>query len=386
VSLEYARTHLLSGFPWALAAYSQHQNLSLIQVASWTGVYGVSFLILLMNAAIVVAGRQGAQPMRAAAIAILPASIIVTLSLLGARIILTSSSALLLSVAPIQGNIEQGQKWTPAMRARTLEIYERLTRRVAGQRPALIVWPETAVPFFLRLDAEAMERVAATARAAGASLLVGAPDVRAAPRERYYNTAFLVAPTGAVIGWYDKIHLVPFGEYVPFRRWLPFIDKLTQGAIGDFSAGEEYRVLAIPGARFGVTISYEIYFPAEVREFFRRGANFLVNITNDAWYGRTAAPYQHLAMAVFRSVEHRASLVRVANTGISAVIAPTGRVVWASDLFVEAGTAVPIARRARGTFYTRFGDLFARAAVGVAVVLGVTGFLRRRKDGNSQDR
>ena len=384
VSLEYARTYLLTGFPWALTAYSQHANLALIQVAGWTGMYGVSFLVFLSNAGIVAAWAERARPLRAASLVLIPAAIILVVSLLGARAMWTASSAPLLSVAPLQGNIGQAHKWTPEMRARALEIYERLSRRVAAGKPDLIVWPETAIPFFLRLDADGMARVAATARATGASLLVGAPDVRAEPETRYYNSAILIAPTGTIAGWYDKIHLVPFGEYVP--RWLGLVNKLTQGAIGDFSAGAEARVLAIPGARFGVTISYEVYFPAEVRAFFRNGANFVINITNDAWYGHTAAPYQHLAMVVFRSVEHRASLVRAANTGISAVIDPSGRVVWASDLFVEGGAVVPVPRRTRETFYTRFGDVFAWAAIATAAALGVTGFFRRGKAGNSQGR
>jgi apolipoprotein N-acyltransferase len=376
VSLEYLRTHLLTGFPWALTAYSQHANLPLVQVAAWTGMYGVSFLVLLMNAAALLAWRGRARPVRSAATLVIPAGFIVLASLAGVRTMAGGPPAPALSVAPLQGNIAQEEKWTPAMRARTLDIYERLTRRVAGGRPALIVWPETAIPFFLRLDAEALERVAATARAAGAHLLVGAPDVRAGPPDRYYNSAFLFAPTGAIAAWYDKVHLVPFGEYVP--RWLGFVNKLARGAIGDFSAGTEHRVLAIPGAKFGVTISYEVYFPAEVREFFRGGADFVVNLTNDAWYGRTAAPYQHLAMTVFRAVEHRAALVRAANTGLSAVVDPAGRVAWASDLFVEAGTTVAIARRTGETFYTRFGDLFAWAAMGFSLAWLAANAARRR--------
>ena len=149
-----------------------------------------------------------------------------------------------------------------------------------------------------------------------------------------YNSAFLVGPEATVLGRYDKIHLVPFGEYIPLRRLLFFLDKLVQG-IGDFRSGEAYTVMAIPQGRFAVLICFEVIFPDLVRHFVRHGAQFLVNITNDAWFGYSPASYQHLSMVVFRAVENRLPIVRAANTGISAVIDPTGRLSQQTDLLVR---------------------------------------------------
>lgn len=231
------------------------------------------------------------------------------------------------------------------------------------------MWPEAAVPFLLQEDPRRVQ-IEALAREVGASLLVGAPDVQAGqPR----NSAFLLGPAGRLLGRYDKRHLVPFGEYVPLRRLLFFVDPLAGGAIGQFSPGREATVFATPSGRFGVVICYEAIFPEEVRDLFRGGADFLVNIINDAWFGRSAAPVQHLAMAAFRAVENRAFLIRAANTGISAIVAPDGRIVQASELFTTAVLAGAITPRAGGSLYTRYGDLLAWGNVGgaLAAVLGL---------------
>jgi apolipoprotein N-acyltransferase len=199
-------------------------------------------------------------------------------------------------------------------------------------------------------------------------LLVGAPDWDGGLPPKYTVSAFLIAPENGISGKYDKIHLVPFGEYVPFKQILSFVNKLAQGAIGDFTPGGEFTVFSISSGKFAVSISYEIYFPSEVRRFVQNGAEFLVNITNDAWYGRSAAPYQHVAMMVFRAVENRRYLVRAANTGISAIVAPDGRIVSASGLFERTALRATIAANAALTPYARYGDVFGwGATLGVAV-------------------
>jgi apolipoprotein N-acyltransferase len=178
-----------------------------------------------------------------------------------------------------------------------------------------------------------------------------------------YNSAFLVGPDATVRGRYDKIHLVPFGEYMPLRGMLFFLDKLVYG-IGDFRRGEDYTVMAIPQGRFGVLICFEVIFPDLVRHFVDRGAQFLVNLTNDAWFGNSPASYQHLSMVVFRAIENRVPVVRAANTGISAVIDPTGRVLQQTDLFVRTRIQARITPAVgRVPFYTRFGDVFAYACL-----------------------
>jgi apolipoprotein N-acyltransferase len=270
-------------------------------------------------------------------------------------------------IALVQGNIDQRVKWDPAWQERTLAIYQDLTAAAAHERPQLIVWPEAAVPFFFRADSR-RAAVEGMARAADAYLLVGAPDWQAGqPR----NTAFLIGPDGQMVGRYDKRHLVPFGEYVPLRQLLSFVNPLAGGAIGEFASGHEATVFATPNGRFSVVICYEAIFPDEVRDFFRGGADFLINITNDAWFGRSAAPAQHLAMAAFRAVENRAYLIRAANTGISAIVTPDGHIVQASGLFTRVVLSGAINPHTSGSFYTWHGDLFAWGTVGVAIVTAI---------------
>lgn len=376
-ALEYARTHLLTGFPWGFLAYTQYRNIPLIQVAAWTGMYGVSFLVALVNAAL------GLLILHRRAPATVARLLLVTLGAFGVALGLSrlghpEPNGLLLRLAIVQGNIPQNIKWRPAWRLRTIGTYGRLTMEAAQVGPTLIVWPETALPFVITGDPQIQEWLGQLARDAGTFLLVGSPDLAAGRPGRYTNSAFVISPEGRIAGRYDKIHLVPFGEYVPFPPLRFLADRLAQGAIGDFVPGAEPTVLAAPNFRFGVTISYEVYFPQEVRQFILRGAEFLVNITNDAWYGRTAAAYQHLAMAVFRAVENQTYLVRAANTGVSAIIAPDGRILDRSAIFTEAVLTGEIRLRPRQMFYTPYtvyGDVFAwftlagvaAAAVAVAV-------------------
>ena len=363
VALEYLRTYLLSGFPWNLLGYSQHRNLPLIQVAAVAGVYGVSFVVLAVNAALARALLTWKD--RPGLLAPLGTAGVVFIGAMGYGWLrpLSEDTTPSIPVALVQGNIDQGVKWDSDWQDKTLDVYRGLTLEAARNRPHLIVWPETAVPFFLRKDARRTV-VETLARETGAHLLVGAPDQQGGQAR---NSAFLVGPEGRLLGRYDKRHLVPFGEYVPLRRLLFFINALAGGAIGEDAPGREATVFSTPVGRFGVVICYEAIFPDEVREFFLGGADFLVNITNDAWFGRSAAPAQHLAMAALRAVENRAYLIRAANTGISAIVAPDGRIVRASGLFTPAVLSAAITPRTGVSLYTRYGDLFAWGTVAVAL-------------------
>ncbi len=360
VALEYGRTYALTGFPWGFLAYTQAGNLPLIQMAAWTGMYGVSWILVLSNATLTLVLDPAVPRVRRALALTVVVALIGALAALGTIRLASPGRGEPFPITVVQGNVSQDVKWLPEVREQVLQRYERLTLRAAESTPALIVWPEAAIPFLLRLDAPARSRVEALARRTGSHLLASSPDAEIASPPRYFNSAFLVAPDRGLAAKYDKVHLVPFGEYVPLRRLLGrLVDKLAQGAVGDFQAGEEYTVFDLGPGRFGVAISYEIYFPAQVRRYVQGGADFLVNITNDAWYGRTAAPYQHLAMAVFRAVENDAYLVRAANTGISAVVDPRGRVLAASELFEEAILVATVRTRASESFYSRRGDWFA---------------------------
>jgi apolipoprotein N-acyltransferase len=362
-ALEFARTYLFSGFPWALLGYTQYREPTVRLLAAAVGVYGVSALVLLVNATLAgvlgqwVRGADGSSSRRDAWISAAVAGVAVLATFGYARVVWQDpTGGPAVRVGLLQGNIEQAVKWDKRFQVATLETYERLAGRVAAERPALIVWPETAVPFFLRREPELGPRVGRFVADTGVPMLIGSPDAGA--DGRLYNTAFLVGTDGRILGRYDKRHLVPFGEYVPLQRVFFFLDKLVTG-IGDFGRGRKAAVFEGAGPPFSVMICYEVIFPAEVREFVRAGATFLVNITNDAWFGRSGAPSQHLAMAAMRAVENGSYLVRAANTGISAVIGPTGEILSRTGLFEEAALAGTIRPRQAETPYTRYGDVLA---------------------------
>lgn len=334
------------------------------QVAAVTGIYGVSFVVMAVNAALaraILARRTWRQVSPALGTAGLILLVAVGYGWLQRP---PKADAPSIPVMLLQGNIPQGVKWDPSWQDTTLGIYRDLTRAAVRNQSRLVVWPETAVPFFFRDDPRRAQ-VEALARRVGAHLFVGAPDRQdGQPR----NTAFLVGPRGETVGRYDKRHLVPFGEYVPLKKFLFFADVLAGGAIGEYTPGQAATVFSSPFGRFGVVICYEAIFPAEVREFFLGGADFLLNITNDAWFGRSAAPAQHFAMAVFRAIENRAYLIRAANTGISAIVAPDGEIVRATELDTPAIVAGTITRRPAVSFYTRYGDVFAWVTVMIALI------------------
>jgi len=364
VALEFLRTFLFTGFPWNLLGYSQYGNPLVRQIAAVTGVYGVSFVVIAVNAAlarVLLCGtnwRDFLPPLGTASV------IVVIAAGYGWLRPSVQATTPLIPVALIQGNIDQGVKWAPDWQEKTFHIYRDLTYAAAAEKPRLIVWPETAMPVFFLEDSRRAQ-VEDLARQVGADLLVGALDWRDGQPA---NGAFVLGPGGGLLGRYDKRHLVPFGEYVPLRNLLFFANVLADGTIGEFAQGQDALVFSTAVGRFGVVICYEVIFPGEVREFFRRGADFLVNITNDAWFGRSAAPAQHVAMAVFRAIENRAYLIRAANTGISAIVAPDGQIVRASGLFTPAVVSGAIHPRARTSRYTRYGDVFAWATVVVTLM------------------
>jgi apolipoprotein N-acyltransferase len=293
-------------------------------------------------------------------------------------------------VALLQGNIGQDQKWDAASRERIFAIYTALTREAAAEADvALIIGPEAATPFLFANEPHYQARLLLLTKEVGRSLLFGSPTSSWEDNQNVmYNSAFLIGPDATVLGRYDKIHLVPFGEYIPLRRLLFFLDKLVVG-IGDFRSGKNYTVMMVPQGRFSVLICFEVIFPELVRHFVRNGAQFLVNITNDAWFGYSPASYQHLSMVVFRAVENRMPIVRAANTGISAVIDPTGRLAQQTDLFVRTwikGQIIPATEPA--TFYTRYGDIFAYSCLlltGLALAWGMSRRFRPPHGGSAAE-
>jgi apolipoprotein N-acyltransferase len=284
-------------------------------------------------------------------------------------------------VALVQGNVSQDTKWDPAFQQATLEKYVRLTKKIAKQQPDLVVWPETATPFYFLADRQNTKTLIREVQKLNTPLLFGSPAYRRKGAElRLYNRAYLLNGDGMVTGYYDKIHLVPFGEYVPWKKVLFFVDKLVQAA-GNFASGKKAVVLEVSAARVGVLICYEAIFPKLSRDLANSGANLLVNITNDAWFGRTSAPHQHLSMAVLRAVENRIPIARCANTGISAFIDVRGRILQVTGLYEDA-TLLSTLQLGKGkTIYTRYGDWFAWTCV-VVTLLGFSyALIKKRGNG-----
>ncbi len=377
-ALELARTYVFSGFPWALLGYSQYTVLPVIQVADATGVYGVSFLIVLVNASIAdfIGNRKSYR-------SVMTAGIVAALVLVyGFAKLRAPEPAGGMTVSVIQGNIEQDKKWDPAYQSGTISIYKRLTLEALKQHPDLVIWPETATPFYFMAKRESdrllSEDLVAFVKENRVPLLFGSPTYTIKPTRQIVgrNSALLLSAGGREEALYNKIHLVPFGEYVPLKHILFFVGKMVH-SIGDFESGREYTVMTVPSGPDGrrnetklcTVICYEIIFPDLVRQFVERGAAIVTTITNDAWFGRTSAPYQHFSMAVFRAVENRVPIARAANTGISGFIDSRGRILETSGIFTEAYLTHTLAPGTDKTFYTKYGDIFAYICILASLVL-----------------
>ncbi len=276
-----------------------------------------------------------------------------------------------LNVSVIQGNIPQNEKWDPEFRASTTLKYINLSLSTKEKRPDLVVLPESATPFYFGYHREPTEQILDCIRNTNAYFLIGSPSfVPAGSGEDYYNSAYLVAPDGKFKGRYDKVHLVPYGEYVPLKKWMPFLGKMV-AQVGDFSAGKKGFILEDGKFKLGVLICYEIIFPELSSSMADNGASLLVNITNDAWFGTSSGPYQHFDMAIFRAVENRRSVARAANTGISGFIDPIGRIKAATPLLKDAVETRNLPMIHQKTIYTRFGNWFPIlcSIVGIGYIL-----------------
>jgi len=386
-SLEYLRsTHMTFGFSWMGLGYSQFQTLTIIQPAEITGIYGVSALIVLVNAALhfllnawifSLSAHDGwKMSNRVIGVTTLIIGLWVgwgswALNLTKSRI----ESSPKIRVALAQGNIEQHLKWNKLYQLSTMEFYKELTLKAAKEKPELIVWPEAATPFYYSLDPIGTKYVQDLARAAGVPILFGSPyktNVDGKPLD--YNRAFLISNQGETIDVYDKMHLVPFGEFVPFRQALFFIEKMVE-IVGDFGLGKRATVFELNSYQLGVSICYEIIFPDLVRQPVKNGAEYLVNITNDAWFGKSAASYQHISMAALRAVENRTPIVRAANTGISGLIDATGKIKKRTQLFTRefiVGEITP--NKGPRTFYSKFGDIFSYLCLVMAVTISLLAY------------
>ncbi|MHC1742642.1 MAG: apolipoprotein N-acyltransferase [Syntrophobacteraceae bacterium] len=381
VALELVRAHAVTGFPWANLGYSQTPVLSLVQTADIAGVYGVSWLVVFGST--VLWSTMTRKTGWSAAVLF---GICFGLCFAYGQQRLKTVTELQEKASPwrvsvIQGNIDQSRKWDPAFQQETLRRYRDLSLQAVAQDPPpdLLVWPETATPFFYGVDEKLTRQVNEILAEVGRPVVFGSPAItRVDGVPKLQNRAYLVTPDGKIAGSYAKQHLVPFGEYVPFQRLLFFIHRLVEAA-GDFVPGNSSVPMAFGKKALGALICYEAVFPELARETALAGAEALVNITNDAWYGRTSAPYQHMEMAGWRAVECRVPLLRAANTGISTIFDATGRMCGAVPLF-ETGQLTCTVRSFRlVTVYMRYGDWFAWSCASIAVAALVFAFVRGRR-------
>lgn len=380
VSLEWLRSSGPAGFGWALLAHSQSYNLPIIQIADIAGAYGVSFIVVMANAAIFLVIKN----IRRINYFIIPlaiATFIVFLTLAYGYFRMNNIfTGERIKVAVIQGNIPQEKKWDYDFRDKILDKYIALTKEASKENIDLIIWPETSVPGFLETDKVLLSKVKTLAKDVKKPLLVGTPREDEKLTDRYYNSAILLLEDGRIIEHYDKLHLVPFGEYIPLKKIFSFVERWAPMPIGDFTGGKEYTVFKffieritktedfnwrlIKKAKFSCLICFEDIFPDLTRQFVKKGALFLVNITNDAWFKKSSAPYQHAQCSIFRAVENRVNVIRAANTGLSCFIDQKGRIVdevksKGENLFVGGFKSSEIVLTKTKTPYNIYGDMFA---------------------------
>ena len=380
VCFEYCKSILLTGFPWENLGYSQYLNFYLVQFADIAGVFGLSFLIVIVNATIfeVINKRSKREYVLAVAVFLILSGIYIYGICRVDQVNKVMQNAQGMEVSLIQGNIDQSIKWNENYQRETLNIYEQLSLKNAPAKGSLIIWPETAAPFIFQDVNNLHDQITNLSLATKSWLLFGSVSfLQKKDGNDYFNSAYLLSPSGEIKGKYDKVHLVPYGEYVPLRNVFPFIKKLTAG-IGDFGTGAGYYPLSLGDKKIGILICYEAILPFAARMYKQRSAELLVNITNDAWFGTTSAPFQHFSMAILRAVETRLYLVRAANTGISGIIDPCGRIIAKTNIFQENALKGYIKFIKIPTFYAEYGDLLVMFCF-VLIIFYFFWILRRGK-------
>jgi apolipoprotein N-acyltransferase len=377
VATEYGRAHIFGGFPWIPLGNAVVTLLPIAQIASFVGVYGLSWLLALLNASFAIAAvTTGKRRLAAVALAV---ALVAVPSLWGAARMndnqLTRSGEPI-TVGLIQGNVPQGEKWDPGRATEIFGRYLAMSRQAAAAGARVLLWPESATPFYFDEDAAGAEAVRRLVRETGVQLLFGTDEIERGSPARYYNSAFMLDGGGATAAVYRKIHLVPFGEYVPFGTLLTFVGPLIE-SVASFSPGERVTMLPVNEHMATTAICYEVVYPHLIREGVLQGSELLTTITNDAWYGESSAAYQHFELASMRAIEQGRYLVRAANTGISGIVDPYGRLVARTKLF-ETTSVVGEARFLRErTLYATIGDLPAQLAV-LLTMIGVGVALWRR--------
>jgi apolipoprotein N-acyltransferase len=376
VSFEFARGHVFGGFPWIPLGNAMVTLLPIAQLASVGGVYALSLFVGLVNAgfALVIVSSTRRQRVALGATVLLIAAV----SVWGGQRLAANSlvhGGTPVRVGLVQGNIAQTDKWNPSRAGQIVERYRSLTLQAVNEGAELVVWPESATPFYFDEEPVGQDLVRGLVQSTGVPLLFGTDEVERSSPTRYFNSAFMLDSGGATAAVYRKMHLVPFGEYVPFKDLLFFVKPLVE-AVSDFTPGAYVTMLPVKGHMVSTAICYEITYPSLMREGVRQGSELLTTITNDAWYGESSAPFQHFEMAAMRAIEQGRYLVRAANTGITGIVDPYGRVLAHTPL----GQTMVVVGEARfvqaKTLYATMGDRVAHAAIALTA-LALLASLRR---------
>ncbi|MGC2302380.1 apolipoprotein N-acyltransferase [Candidatus Binatus sp.] len=381
VAGELIRSVFPIGCPWAFLGYALARDLSIIQISGITGAYGVSWLIVFVNAALFSLTLGGERRNQRITIAIsLGACMLAVVGfgifqLEGARRVVSDK---ILSVGIVQGGLPQTLHFKRESVPPAFSAYAAATDALSRSHPDLVIWPENAIGFLfqadgfypdsLTLERKYRSKILELARDDHTPLLFGAPAFYFGNSVSMRDRAYLISAQGQLLNYTDKIELVPFSEYLPARNIIGrFMNPLIPRPF-PFTAGHIKQVLYIDNIGLGAVICYEANFPYVSRQLVQAGSEVLINISNDTWFGRSSAPYEILSIDVFRAVENHVPLIRVANSGVSAVISPTGQIKGATPLFVRTSEIESISVGGAGTFYTRHGDLFARTCVGLTAL------------------
>ncbi|MCU0606772.1 MAG: apolipoprotein N-acyltransferase [Candidatus Edwardsbacteria bacterium] len=366
---DYLRGLGMMGFPWGSAGYAIVRFLPAIQMSEFVGVPAVTFWVVLVNGLSYAAVRRcrplARRPARRDVAIVAAGLLLIILPVVFGLLRLEQvrrrcETAATVRVTLVQGNIEQGLRWDAEFQEENWRTYDSLSRDAAKRSPALVVWPETALPFYLRYQERYLTRMRSLVDQTGAAVLTGVPDLAqdfSANTTDYFNSSFLFAPNAGLVGQYAKTHLVPFGERFPLKERIPGLRDVNFGE-GEWTPGSDTLPLRLGDMRFANLICFESIFPELARAMVRRGAAFLTVITNDGWFGRSGAARQHADMAVLRAVETRRAVARCANSGVSLFILPDGSVRQPTALYRQAVITADLPLLSGETFYVRHGDLF----------------------------
>lgn len=385
VGMEYFRSLSEFAFPWTDLAYSQGYYLTFIQIVSVIGSYGLSFIIVILNILVWQFLERDARLERRVSSALAFAGIIVSVYLYGWVVFPPYPEPGKIKVSLLQGNVDLDIKWTPETRDWNFALYDTLIEEAAEDSAHLIVWPETAAPCYPRHEPRYKRMLSESARKSGAYNIVGTLDIETrGDKGKTYNSAFQFAPDGTMSAAYHKVNLVPFSEHVPYQDYFPFLTReflenyltfiRTQEVEwwSDFYPGDSIVIFETDQTAYAVLICFESAFPEYIRQCLLKGGEFLVNITNDTWFGRSPGPFQHMRIAVFRAVENRVWIARCANSGISALIDPYGRETVRAGLYerkVITGGLKPLDEY---TIFTLHGPVIGRLSLYVTLFLILT--------------